>query len=688
MEVARVKGIFWGVLCLVLVGRVECRVEVEALMEMKAAMDPTGTVLRTWVADGDPCSDTVFEGVACNEWGKVANVSLQSKGLSGVLSPAVAKLRCLNGLYLHYNKLRGEIPKGISNLTELVDLYINVNMLNGTIPPELGSMSSLQALQLCCNRLNGSIPEELGNLKKLTMLSMHNNQLTGSIPSSLGKLSALTRLDISSNYLSGEIPQALVNLKQLTDLDLHNNSLSGSVPQELKDLKLFQYNNNLELCGYNLSSLPRCNVSNPSDAAKPMGTGTVNVTSDPVAVPKITEPPNLASSCQNCSSSSSPGTKIGIVSAIVAVVFVAIVAVASLAFALYRRRKQKISSAFETSDGRHSADQLYHYKDDFSRKCSSPLVLLEYSSDWDPLEDGGTGMGCFRFNLDEIEQATNYFSDKNLLGRNGFSSVFKGVLRDGSAVVVKCISKASCKTHDIEFQEGLKTFMQIRHENVAKLRGFCCSKARAECFLVYEYLDNRTLLHNLDSESCGGLAWPTRVRIACDVAKAIEYLHEGLPEPIVHQNISAANILLDQENKPYLSDCALHRILADDIVYSLLKSSAAMGYLAPEYATVGRLTLKSDVFAFGKVIFQLLTGITKNNNSSLPHSTIKSLVEFSKVEDFIDPSLNGQFSVVQAMNLAKIALACTNEVADQRPSMSTVLHRFESEINQEMLGIC
>lgn len=168
----------------------------------------------------------------------------------------------------------------------------------------------------------------------------------------------------------------------------------------------------------------------------------------------------------------------------------------------------------------------------------------------------------------------------------------------------------------------------------------------------------------------------------------IEYLHEGLPEPIVHQNISAANILLDQENKPHLSDCALHRIMADDIVYSLLKSSAAMGYLAPEYATTGRLTLESDVFAFGKVIFQLLTGITKRNNSSLPHSTIKSLVEFSRVEDFIDPSLNGQYSIVQATNLAKIALACTSEVPDQRPSMSAVLRRFETEINPEMLANC
>ncbi|KAH9321968.1 hypothetical protein KI387_016607, partial [Taxus chinensis] len=541
-------------------------------------------------------------------------------------------------------------------------------------------------LQLCCNRLNGSIPAELGNLKKLTVLALQNNGFTGAIPASLGKLTSLTRLDLSANYLSGAIPQTLKNLKQLTVLDLRNNSLSGLVPQELKDLQGFRYDNNSKLCGHNLSSLPRCNSSIPSENQKTVGTGTVNISSDPVAVPKIPESPHLSPSCNNCSSSSSSRFKIGIVSAIIAVVFTATVAIVSLVFALYRRRKQKISSGFETSDSRLSTDQFYHYKDDFSRKCSSPLVLLEYSSDWDPLEDGGTGMGCFRFNLDEIEQATNYFSDKNLLGKNGFSSVFKGVLRDGSPVVVKCINKASCKTHDIEFQEGLKTFMQIQHENVVRLRGFCCSKARAECFLVYEHIDSRSLSQNLDSQSGGGLDWPTRVMIAHDVAKGIEYLHEGLAEPIVHQNISAANILLDQEKKPHISDCALHRILADDIVYSILKASAALGYLAPEYATVGRLTIKSDAYAFGKVIFHLLTGTTKNNSnldnssSSLLYSSIKSLVESGRVEEFMDPNLNGNYSVLEATNMAKIALACTSELAYERPAMNTVVRQLETGI--------
>jgi Leucine rich repeat N-terminal domain len=112
-------------------------------MELKISLDPDGKTLSSWSSNGDPCRGD-FEGVACNDHGKVANISLQGKGLMGSLSPALAQLRCLNGLYLHYNALKGEIPSEITNLTELVDLYLNQNNLTGSIPSEIGNMASLQ----------------------------------------------------------------------------------------------------------------------------------------------------------------------------------------------------------------------------------------------------------------------------------------------------------------------------------------------------------------------------------------------------------------------------------------------------------------------------------------------------------------------------------------------------------------
>jgi Leucine-rich repeat (LRR) protein len=122
--------------------------ELQTLMELKSALDPTNKYLKSWASDGDPCSG-LFEGVACNEYGNVANISLQGKGLSGTLSPAVAELKSLSGLYLHYNSLSGEIPKEIADLTELSDLYLNVNNISGSIPPEMGNMASLQGWFQC-----------------------------------------------------------------------------------------------------------------------------------------------------------------------------------------------------------------------------------------------------------------------------------------------------------------------------------------------------------------------------------------------------------------------------------------------------------------------------------------------------------------------------------------------------------
>lgn len=124
-------------------GLVRGNAELGALMEIKASLDPENKILTSWTSNGDPCGGS-FAGVACNEHLKVANISLQGKGLSGKVSPAVAQLQCLSGLYLHYNSLTGEIPTEISNLTELTDLYLNVNNLTGSIPFEIGNMASLQ----------------------------------------------------------------------------------------------------------------------------------------------------------------------------------------------------------------------------------------------------------------------------------------------------------------------------------------------------------------------------------------------------------------------------------------------------------------------------------------------------------------------------------------------------------------
>ncbi|XP_072989187.1 uncharacterized protein [Typha latifolia] len=640
--------------------------ELKALMELKAALDPTGQLLSSWTSGGDPCRGA-FEGVACNEHGKVANISLQGKGLSGSISPALAELRCLSGLYLHYNALTGEIPREIANLTELSDLYLNVNNFSGSIPAEIGSMVSLQVLQLCYNQLAGSIPTQLGLLKKLSVLALQSNHLTGAIPASLGDLTQLMRLDLSFNRLFGSIPIKLAQLAQLVVLDVRNNSLSGSVPSDLKKLQEgFQYGNNNDLCGTGFSSLRVCtsaDVLNPN-RPEPFGAG-------------IPQSVGLDAHCNTTHCSNT--LKSSAVAAIVVVVVVfGMMAFGLFAYLWYRHHKQKIGSLLDVSGDRRSTGQI---KDSYRRGASS-LISVEYSSGWDPLADGRSGVGfsqevsqSFRFNLEEVESATEYFSQVNLLGKKAnFAATYKGTLRDGTMVAVKRISKTSCKSEEVEFLMGLKTLTSLTHENLVGLRGFCCSRGRGECFLIYDFIPNGSLSQYLDSDDDKNghvLEWSTRVSIIKGIAKGIEYLHSSRPNKpsLVHQDLSAENVLLNYNFKPLISGSGLHKLLADDVVFSGLKASAAMGYLAPEYTTTGRFTEKSDVFAFGVLVFQILTGKRKTTHLRLG-------AESGKLEDLIDENLKGNFSKPEAAKLAGIALVCTSETPSHRPTMEALLQEL------------
>lgn len=531
-------------------------------------------------------------------------------------------------------------------------------------------LSCFAVLQLGYNQLTGSIPPQLGNLNKLAVLALQSNQLTGAIPATLGDLTRLTRLDLSFNRLFGSIPSKIAEAPLLEVFDVRNNTLSGSVPAGLKRLNGgFQYVNNRELCGVDFSLLDLCTSSeNGLNPSKPEPFG-------PDGTIKRGQVPQSVNPDTTRSSKASSGVLIvGIVAVVIGAAFCGI-----FAFSYYRRQKQKIGSSLEVSDSRLSTD---HYQQkEACRRSASPLISIEYSNGWDPLSSGGCGSSgevgdSFRFNLEEVECATQYFCEVNLLGKSGFAATYKGMLRDGSVVAVKSLNKTSCKQEESDFLRGLKTLTILRHENLVGLRGFCCSRGRGECFLVYDFMVNGSLSRYLDVKDGSGasvLDWPTRVSIIRGIAKGIEYLHskKSNKPSLVHQNISAEKILLDHHFIPRLSVPGLHKLLADDVVFSTLKASAAMGYLAPEYANTGRFTEKSDVFAFGIVVLQVITG-------RRAVSQLKVGTAVSDLEGLVDLNLDGVFSRTEAAKLAAVAVHCTNEAPSQRPTMEAVVQQLSS----------
>ncbi|KAL0311664.1 UNVERIFIED_CONTAM: Somatic embryogenesis receptor kinase [Sesamum calycinum] len=558
-------------------------------MAIKSSLDPENLLLSSWSVNAtDPCNGS-FEGIACNEYGQVVNISLQGKGLSGQIPTEIGQLKSLSGLYLHFNKLHGLVPKELANLTELSDLYLNVNNLSGDIPPEIGDMPNLQVVQLCYNNLTGNIPTQLGSLKKLNVLALQSNQLTGAIPASLGGLMMLTRLDLSFNHLFGSIPLKLAGLPMLKVLDIRNNTLSGNVPLALKRLdEGFQYENNTGLCGIGFPPLQICSASGKnSNKPEPFGPGTSHLPSK-----DIPESANVEQNRVKKSRKPQPAVVVGVLGLIVAF------AVAGLfTFSWYRRQKQKIGSAFDSSDSRLSTDQSR----EVCRRSASPLISLEYSNGWDPLakrQDVNSFsqevLESHMFNLDEVESATQYFSDMNLLGKGSFLATYKG--------------------------------------------------GRGECFLIYDFVPNGNLLQYLDLKEGkrNVLDWPIRKSIIRGIAKGIEYLHGN------------------QKNKPTL----VHRNISAE------KGSAAMGYLAPEYTTTGRFTEKSDVYAFGMIIFQILSGKSRITQLNC-HGA-----EISRFEDFIDANLAGKFNESEAARLGEVALLCTHESPNHRPDIGTVMQEL------------
>ncbi|KFK26770.1 hypothetical protein AALP_AA8G291500 [Arabis alpina] len=653
------------------IGAEELKSELQTLLDIKKELDPENKHLASWSINGDPCKD--FEGVGCDWKGQVSNITLQGKGLPGKISPAIAELKHLTGLFLHYNALVGDIPKEIGNLSELTDLYLNVNNLSGEIPSHIGKMQGLQVLQLCYNNLTGSIPREIGSLKKLSVLALQSNKLTGAIPATLGDLDVLERLDLSFNHLFGSVPGKLAGPPLLRVLDIRNNSLSGNVPPVLKRLNDgFAFENNLGLCGAEFSPLKSCNGTAP-EQPKPYS---ATVTGFPSR--DIPESANLRLPCNGTDCNAPPQSHQGSILVGLVVSTIALSAISILLFTHYRRRKQKLSTAYEMSETRLNT---LGGGGGFRKNSGSPLASLEYSNGWDPLSDNRNlsvfaqeVIQSFRFNLEEVETATQYFSEVNLLGRSNFSATYKGILRDGSAVAIKRFSKTSCKSEEPEFLKGLNMLASLKHENLVKLRGFCCSRGRGECFLIYDFAPNGNLLSYLDLSDGDAhvLDWSTRVSIAKGIAKGIAYLHsyKGSKPALVHQNISAEKVLIDQRYNPLLSNSGLHTLLTNDIVFSALKDSAAMGYLAPEYTTTGRFTEKSDVYAFGVVIFQIISGKQKVTN------LVRLGTEACRFHDYIDPNLQGRFFEYEATKLARIAWLCTHESPIERPSVEAVVHEL------------
>ncbi|XP_039845542.1 proline-rich receptor-like protein kinase PERK8 [Panicum virgatum] len=288
------------------------------------------------------------------------------------------------------------------------------------------------------------------------------------------------------------------------------------------------------------------------------------------------------------------------------------------------------------------------------------------------------------FSFDELYSITGGFASENVLGEGGFGCVFKGVLGDGKEVAVKQL-KGGGGQGEREFQAEVEIISRVHHRHLVSLVGYCIAEDHR--LLVYDYVSNGTLHHHLHGRGRPVMDWPTRVRIAAGSARGLAYLHEDCHPRIIHRDIKSSNILLDDQFEAQVADFGLARLAENDVTHISTRVMGTFGYLAPEYASTGKLTEKSDVFSFGVVLLELITG-RKPVDSSRPLGD-ESLVEWSRpllnraienqeFDELIDPRLDGDFDDVEMFRVIEAAAACIRHSAARRPKMGQVVRVLDS----------
>ncbi|CAL5371751.1 unnamed protein product [Camellia sinensis] len=525
---------------------------------------------------------------------------------------------------------------------------------SGSLSPKIGALNTLQTLSLQGIGITGEIPKDFRNLTSLTMLDLDNNHLTGSlgnlknlqffdsslqgngitgvIPKEFGNLTSLTMLELDNNRLTGEIPSSLGNLKNLQFLILNQNNLTGPIPDSLSGLPRLI---NLQLASNGLSGqipehlfqVPKYNGSSHK--------------------PKI-------------------GTKVAIVGGVTgSLIF------GGLVLLLWKGRCKG-------------------YRRDVFVDVAG--IFLTCHRSWSMLGevDRKIAFGQLkRFSWRELQLATDNFSEKNVLGQGGFGKVYKGVLSDNSKVAVKRLIDYESPGGDAAFQREVEMISVAVHKNLLRLIGFCTTPT--ERLLVYPFMQNLSVAYRLRArkEIKPGdpvLDWPTRERVALGTARGLEYLHEHCNPKIIHRDVKAANVLLDEDFEAVVGDFGLAKLVDVRRTNVTTQVRGTMGHIAPEYLSTGKSSERTDVFGYGIMLLELVTGQRAIDFSRLEEEDdvllldhVKKLERENRLYAIVDQNLNENYNILEVEMMIKVALLCTQGSPEDRPAMSDVVRMLEGE---------
>ncbi|CAN1345262.1 Probably inactive leucine-rich repeat receptor-like protein kinase At5g48380 [Linum perenne] len=501
--------------------------------------------------------------------------------------------------------------------------------------------SKVLNIRLADMGLKGQFPRGLKNCTSITGLDLSSNELSGPIPDDIDLLIGfVTSLDLSSNAFSGPIPTNLSNCSYLNVLNLDHNRLTGQIPGEISNLgriKTFNVANNLlsgPLPRFHNATIPPENYAN-----NPGLCGGLNL--DP------------------CIVDGSKKTKNGIIiGATIAGVTVAAIGIGIALLLFIRKGPMTMKKKDDDPEGNKWAKR--------TRNFTFQVSMFEKS--------------VSKMKLNDLMKATNNFHKDNIIGSGRTGTMYKAVLEDGTALMVKRLQDS--QRSEQEFLSEMNTLGSVKHSNLLPLLGFCI--ASKERLVVYENMENGSLYVNLhgEDEDRKPLEWSVRLKIAIRAAKGFAWLHHNCNPRILHRNISSKCIMLDAKFEPRISDFGLARLMnpIDTHLSTFVNGEFGdLGYVAPEYARTLRATPKGDVYSFGIVLLELVTSEKPTQVSRAPEDFRGNLVDWvkllsskSKLRDAMDKSLLGKGVDSEVFQVLKVACNCVGEAPKERPTMFEV----------------
>ncbi|XP_019187953.1 PREDICTED: receptor protein kinase TMK1-like [Ipomoea nil] len=648
------------------------------------------------------------------------------EGMNGPID-VVATMESLTSLWLHGNHFSGKIPESIGNLAYLQDLNLNTNNLVGLVPSSLvdmplahldlnnnhfmGPMPKFKAQNITmksnpfCHTQPGApcAPEVMALLqfldamnyplnlvdswsgndpcggdwrgvscdanRKVSIINLPKFNLSGSLSPSIANLSSLARVFLESNNISGPIPRTWTGLKSLVVLDLRDNNLLPPVPHFSDSVKLVLSGNSLLNSNHSGASSSRKNdtssrgsqSSSPSPLLPYKGSNTGDD-----EVPYVESPENRRSD----------KSKIVVIVAPLACFVILVFLVVPLSICACKKSKDSSPQA--------QSSLVIHPRNPSDSDNMVKIAIASNpsgSSDSTSTHGGESHMiesGNLVISVQVLRNITKNFSPENELGRGGFGVVYKGELEDGSKIAVKRMESGVITSKALEeFRSEIDVLSKVRHRHLVSLLGY--SVQGNERLLVYEYMPQGALSKHLfqwKSLKLEPLSWKRRLNIALDVARGMEYLHTLAHQSFIHRDLKSSNILLGDDFRAKVSDFGLVKLAPDGATSVVTRLAGTFGYLAPEYAVTGKVTTKADVFSFGVVLMELLTGLMALDQDR-PEESQYLVAWFWNVNSrkdglfaAIDAALDAKQETFESIStIAELACHCTAREPSQRPDM-------------------